>query len=164
MGSEMCIRDRTLIDLTDFALSDATDLSRLLAARGEGSYTIDSSRSAIHAPKTKSFPDNTEIDARLTYAGNPKGSILRTVAPDASAITVHSHHSFVRLPDDGYEPLPFDPRAGYIDSGEDSLVYDYASPIDAPIKSAFARRHRLEKVHGGQSEQTHKEHASRVHD
>ena len=52
----------------------------------------------------------------------------------------------MRLPDDGYEPLPFDPRAGYIDSGEDSLVYDYASPIDAPIKSAFARRHRLEKV------------------
>ena len=63
----------TLIDLTDFALSDATDLSRLLAARGEGSYAIDSSRSAIHAPKTKSFPDNTEIDARLTYAGKPKG-------------------------------------------------------------------------------------------
>ena len=52
----------------------------------------------------------------------------------------------MRLPDDGYEPLPFDPRAGYIDSGEDSLVYDYSSPIDAPIKSAFARRHRLEKV------------------
>lgn len=136
----------TLVDLTDFALSDATDLSRLLAARGEGSYTIDGSRSAIHVPKTKSFPDNTEIDARLTYAGDPKGSILRTVAPDASAITVHSHHSFVRLPDEGYEPLPFDPRAGYIDSGEDSLVYDYASPIDAPIKSAYARRHRLEKV------------------
>ena len=71
----------TLVDLTDFALSDATDLSRLLAARGEGSYTIDGSRSAIHVPKTKSFPDNTEIDARLTYAGDPKGSILRTVAP-----------------------------------------------------------------------------------
>ena len=52
----------------------------------------------------------------------------------------------MRLPDDDYEPLPFDPRAGYIDSGEDSLVYDYASPIDAPIKSAYARRHRLEKV------------------
>lgn len=138
--------DMTLIDLTDFALSDATDLSGLLAARDEGSYSIDVSRSAIHVSRTKAFPDNTEIDARLTYAGSPKGSILRTVAPDASAITVHSHHSFVRLPDDGYQPLSFDPRAGYIDSGEDSLVYDYASPIDAPIKSAYARRHRLEKV------------------
>ena len=37
----------TLVDLTDFALSDATDLSRLLAARGEGSYTIDGSRSCL---------------------------------------------------------------------------------------------------------------------
>ena len=26
------------------------------------------------------------------------------------------------------------------------MVYDYASPIDAPKKTAFARRHRLEKV------------------
>jgi hypothetical protein len=136
----------TLIDLTDFALSDATQVSQLLAASGEGSYAIDPSRSAVHVPDTKAFPDNTEIDARLTYAGNPQGSILRTVVPDASAVTVHSHHSFVRLPDEGYEPLPFDPRAGYIDSGESSLVYDYASPIDAPIKSAFARRHRLEKM------------------
>ena len=137
--------DTMLIDLTEFALSDATDLARQLLARGEGTYTIDESRSAIHKARTKSFPDNTEIDARLTYAGTPKGPILRTVAPDASAVTVHGHHSFVRLPDEGYEPLPFDPRAGYIDSGEDSLVYDYASPIDAPIKSAYARRHRLEK-------------------
>ena len=136
----------TLIDLTDFALSDATKVSQLLAARGEGRYAIDPSRSAVHMSRTKAFPDNTEIDARLTYAGKPEGPILRTVAPDASAVTVHSHHSFVRLPDEDYQPLPFDPRAGYIDSGESSLVYNYASPIDAPIKSAFARRHRLEKV------------------
>ena len=138
--------EHVFIDLTDFALSDATDLSEHLAARGEGSYSIDESRSAIYTAKTKSFPDNTEIDATLTYAGQSEGAILRTVAPNPSAITVHSHHSFVRLPDDGYTPLPFDPRAGYIDSGEASLVYDYASPIDAPVKSAFARRHRLEKV------------------
>ena len=135
-----------IIDLTEFALSDATGISDLLAARGEGSYSVDESRSGVYLPKTKSFPDNTEIDATLTFSGKSKGRILRTVAPNADAITVHGHHSFIRLPDDGYEPLPYDPRAGYIHSGEATLVYDYASPIDAPIKSAFARRHRLEKV------------------
>lgn len=135
-----------VIDLTDFALSDATGIAGLLAARGEGSFSIDENRSAIYLPKTKSFPDNTEIDATLTFAGKSKGRILGTVAPNADAITVHGHHSFIRLPDDGYQPLPYDARAGYIHSGEATLVYDYASPIDAPIKSAFARRHRLEKV------------------
>ena len=25
---------------------------------------------------------------------------------------MQQHHSFVRLPEPGYEPLPFDPRAG----------------------------------------------------
>ena len=138
--------DSLVIDLTDFALSDATGIADLLAARGEGSFKIDESRSAIYTPKTKSFPDNTEIDATLTLVGKSKGRILGTVAPNADAITVHGHHSFIRLPDDGYQPLPYDARAGYIHSGEATLVYDYASPIDAPIKSAFARRHRLEKV------------------
>ena len=138
--------DSLVIDLTDFALSDATGIADLLAARGEGSFKIDESRSAIYTPKTKSFPDNTEIDATLTFTGKSKGRILGTVAPNADAITVHGHHSFIRLPDDGYQPLPYDARAGYIHSGEATLVYDYASPIDAPIKSAFARRHRLEKV------------------
>jgi hypothetical protein len=138
--------DSLVIDLTDFALSDATGIADLLSARGEGSFKVDESRSAIYTPKTKSFPDNTEVDATLTFVGKAKGRILGTVAPNADAITVHGHHSFVRLPDDGYQPLPYDARAGYIHSGEATLVYDYASPIDAPIKSAFARRHRLEKV------------------
>ena len=138
--------DSLVIDLTDFALSDVTGIADLLAARGEGSFKIDETRSAIYTPKTKSFPDNTEIDATLTLVGKSKGRILGTVAPNADAITVHGHHSFIRLPDDGYQPLPYDARAGYIHSGEATLVYDYASPIDAPIKSAFARRHRLEKV------------------
>ena len=138
--------DSLVIDLTDLALSDATGIADLLNARGEGSFKVDESRSAIYTPKTKSFPDNTEVDATLTFVGKAKGRILGTVAPNADAITVHGHHSFVRLPDDGYQPLPYDARAGYIHSGEASLVYDYASPIDAPIKSAFARRHRLEKV------------------
>ena len=138
--------DSLVIDLTEFALNDATGIAELLAARGEGTYSVDASRSAIYTPKTKSFLDNTEVDATLTFAGQPKGGILSTVAPDPDAITVHGHHSFVRLPDDGYEPLPYDPRAGYIHSGEATLIYDYASPIDAPIKSAFARRHRLEKM------------------
>ena len=67
--------------------------------RARGTYRVEPSRSVVHLPRTRSFPDNTEIDALLTYTGEPQGEFLATVAPDASAVTVHSHHSFVRLPD-----------------------------------------------------------------
>ena len=135
-----------IIDLTEFVQRDAMALGWWLKAQGEGTYRVEPSRSVVHLPRTRSFPDNTEVDALLTYTGEPQGKLLATVVPDASAVTVHSHHSFVRLPDDGYEPIAYDPRAGFIEDGEATLVYDYASPIEAPIKSAYARRHRLEKV------------------
>ena len=139
--------ERILIDLTAFAQRDALGLSGLLEESGEGSYEVDSQRSAINLVRSKAFPDNTEIDALVTLVGHPQGNILQTVAPDAGAVTVHLHHSFVRLPDDGYTPLPYDPRAGFVDGGEGDLFYDYAAPLGEPVKLGYARRHRLEKKH-----------------
>ena len=136
-----------LIDLTDFAQRDSLGLSALLEQAGEGSYALDAQRSVINMRRSKAFPDNTEVDALVTFVGHPEGNILRTVAPDAGAITLHLHHSFVRLPDNGYTPLPYDPRAGFIDGGEGDLFYDYAAHLGEPVKRGYARRHRLEKKH-----------------
>ena len=135
-----------LIDGTDFFLRDAHELSARLSATEEGAYTVDASRSAIYLPRTNAFPDNSEIEAIVTYVGAPTGQYLPTVVPDPTAITVHLHHSFIRLPDDDYEPLPYDPRAGLIDlSWERAGFHDYASAIGEPLRVNFARRHRLEK-------------------
>ena len=138
---------KVLIDLTAFAQRDALGLAALLEGRGEGAYAIDSQRSVINRLRSKAFPDNTEVDALVTFVGRPKGDILETVSPDAGAVTLHLHHSFVRLPDDGYTPLPYDPRAGFIDGGEGSLFYDYGAPLGEPVKRGYAWRHRLEKKH-----------------
>lgn len=135
-----------LVDITSFAQRDAMALGALLARRGEGAYKVDDSRSAIFLPRTKAFADNTEVDALVTFTGQPKGQILQTVVPDPAAVTVHMHHSFVRLPEPGYEPLPYDPRAGFIDSAGSDVFLDYATPISAPVAKQFARRHRLQKV------------------
>ena len=136
-----------LVDGTDFFLRDAHELSARLSAAEEGEYAIDASRSAIFLPRTKSFPDNTEIEAIVTYAGKPTGEHLPTVVPDPTAITVHSHHSFIRLPDDDYEPLAYDPRAGVIGMSYERFGYlDYASAIGEPLRANHGRRHRLEKM------------------
>ena len=139
--------ESTIIDATAFFLRDAHGLGARLAATGEGSFQVDDSRSAIYLPRTKAFPDNTEVEAIVTFTGDATGPHLPTVVPDTTALTVHIHHSFIRLPDDNYEPLPYEPRAGVIGLRYDNGGFaDYATPIGESIISDFARRHRLEKA------------------
>ena len=139
--------DAVVIDGTEFFLRDAHGIAARLAAAGEGQYTADASRSAIFLPRTKAFPDNTEVEAIVTLVGQATGPHLPTVTPDTSAITVHMHHSFIRLPDDGYEPVEYDPRAGVIGLSYDSAGFaDYAMPIGERLHINYGRRHRLEKV------------------
>ena len=129
------------IDLTPFLLRDAHGVAGALERNKQGSYSVDNSRSAVHMDRTKNFPDNSEFDAIVTLKGKPKGGYIRSVTPTSTAVTVHMHHSFVRLPDDGYEPRKYDPRSGFISTS----YYDYATPIDQPLEKHFVVRHRLEK-------------------
>ena len=140
------VGDATIIDATDFLIRDAHSIATRLKAAEEGEYAADTSRSAIYLPRTKAFPDNSEVEAVVTYVGQPTGQFLRTVVPDPTMITVHSHHSFIRLPDDNYEPLPHDPRAGMFGvDNEKEGFFDYATPIGDSLRVAYARRHRLQK-------------------
>ncbi|HZW59439.1 MAG TPA: zinc-dependent metalloprotease, partial [Woeseiaceae bacterium] len=131
---------------TDFFLRDAHGIARRLKDAGEGEYAVDAARSAIYAPRTRAFPDNSEIEAIVTFTGEPEGEILPSLVPDPTGITVHLHHSLVRLPQDGYRPLPYDPRAGLIGLGyaTDGFL-DYAAAVGDPLRVQFARRHRLDK-------------------
>ena len=134
------------IDGTDFFLRDAHGLGARLSETQEGEYSVDASRSAIYMPRTRAFPDNTEVEAVVTFTGKPTGEFLPTVVPDPTLITVHLHHSFIRLPDDNYEPIAYDPRAGIIGLGYNSPGYaDFATPIGESLAVNYGRRHRLEK-------------------
>ena len=138
--------DTHYVDATPFLLRDAHSVAARLADLEEGSWTPDASRSAIYLPNTRVFPDNAEMEAIVTFTGQATGRYLATVTPDWQAFTVHLHHSFVRLPDDDYEPLPYDPRAGVIGLGfGDAGFQDYATPIGEPLNVAYGRRFRLEK-------------------
>jgi Met-zincin/Domain of unknown function (DUF5117) len=140
------VGDATIIDATEFLIRDAHDIATRLRAAEEGEYATDASRSAIYLPRTKAFPDNSEVEAVVTYIGQPTGQYLKTVVPDPTTITVHLHHSFIRLPDDGYEPLPYDPRVGMFGMRNEAEGFlDYATPIGDSLRVAYARRHRMEK-------------------
>ena len=141
---------RTVVDATDFFVRDAHGVGARLEMANEGSYSVDASRSAMYLQRTKSFPDNTEAEAMVTLVGQPIGPHLPTVVADPRAVTVHVHHSFIRLPDDNYSPLPYDPRSGVIGLRYDTGGFaDYASAIGDDVTIDFGRRHRLEKKDPG---------------
>lgn len=130
-----------LIDLTDFLLRDAHGVADRLQRGRQGSYRVDKSRSSMYLERTKNFPKNSEMEARITFTGSASGGYIRSVTPTPDAVTVRMHHSFVELPDSNYKTRIFDPRSGYY-----ALSYqDYATPIDQPLVKQFIRRHRLEK-------------------
>ncbi len=133
---------RVLVDATQFFLRDARGVIDQIAARGEGDFTLDSSRSAIHLPATRSFPENTEVESILTFTSSNPGQLVNGVAATGGAVTLRQHHSFIQLPDNGYQTRIADARVGV----NGPTVYDYATPIDVDTRVRLAARHRLQKA------------------
>ena len=133
---------RLLVDLTLFLVRDAHGVGRTLKATGQGSFALDKERSVLDVPACRSFPDNLEFEAVLTFACDEPGPEVRATAPTPQAVTLTQHQSLVRLPDAGYLPRAWDPRSGSFEV----LFADYASSIAADLDTRWLVRHRLEKL------------------
>ena len=139
-------KNKYLIDISDFVIRDSHRISQRLTQRNQGSFKVDKNASSFDNLNSKNFPLNSELEAFLTFRGIAKGSWLRSVSPDFETFSVRTRHSFVKLPDGGYKPRKFDPRAGY----GAMTFYDYASPIEEDLHVKYIRRHRLIKKYPNQ--------------
>lgn len=133
--------DGYLIDATSYFLTDAFDVRRLFRNSNLGTFRLEPSRSYIYMPRTRAFPKNTEIEAAITLSSESPSWTIRRHAPDARSVTIRQHHSLVQLPDDGFRPRKYDPRAGYLNISH----YDYSKGFDEDLMTRFAVRHRLVK-------------------
>ena len=132
-----------VVDATKYFFTDIHRVAETLTTAGQGSYSVDENRSAIVPEASRAFPENTEVEAELTFASTDprKAKILADVAPEIHAFTVHVRQSFLKLPDPGFVPRRFSPRAGYFD-----LTYrDMNTPLGVPVNQQFITRHRLQK-------------------
>ena len=142
--------DRVLVDFTPFLMQD---IGGFAGRMRPGSYRLDQSRSWVHLPMVMNFPENTEMEAALTFVSQPGGGGggfggggafegVGSVAATGSAATIRVHHSFIKLPELGeYTPRAYDSRSGYI-----SMTFqDYSAPLGEPMTQRFILRHRLEK-------------------
>ncbi len=132
-----------LVDATDFLMRDAMQVTNRLQNAKQGNYSMDVSRCAFYYPRTKNFPLNTEFETTVTFVnkdGKP-GDFVSSVTPQAEAITLRMHHSFVQLPDNNFETRRYDARSPFITNS----YFDYSTPVTEPIQKNFIIRHRLQK-------------------
>lgn len=133
-----------LVDFSSFLLADRHGVSARLAATKQGSYQVDTARSAVLAEQARAFPDNLELEALLTFSGPASGEFVRQVAADAASVALRQRISMVRLPalDSGWRPRSYHPYSGGFDVG----YFDFATPLASSIDVHWQVRHRLEKT------------------
>jgi hypothetical protein len=127
------------VDVTAFIARDAHGVSRRLAAREEGAWTFDAERSAVDLSEVRVFPDNVEMEAVVTFTSDEPGRWSGSTAPSRGTLTLRQHHSWVRLPELGFQPLDHAPRLGTMSLDRQ----DFAAPLSAPVDRPIAIRHRV---------------------
>jgi hypothetical protein len=101
-------------------------------------WRIDKDRSAVDLEQSGSFPLNTEIETLLTFTTDAETDLNQ---PDTHVISVREHHSFLALPEAGYEIREQDPRVGFFATS----FQDFSQPYDRPLNRYFVNRWRLQK-------------------
>lgn len=103
-----------LINVYDWFVGDLSNISQRVSyavgSNGQpGRVSFDKSRS--HIEKLQAFPDNVNIQAKLTF-NNAEPSAPRTV-PDGRYIPVSLFYTMVKLPEEPMKPRMADDRTGY---------------------------------------------------
>ena len=131
------------IDIGGFLMRDALDIAGRLKRAKAGTYKLVPTLGYLDARQAQAFPDNVEFQTVQTFASDEPGPAIRRALPDARSLTVAVHHSFVRLPDDGFGTRDHDPRTG---TSVQVIRNNYAAALDQPIVTRLVRRFRLEKI------------------
>ena len=129
-----------LVDLAPFVVSDLTDLSESMRGAFNGkSVRFDRERSSLGSVKT--FPENVEIEALLTYTPNDRAGLDLSTVPDERYIPITVHYSFSKLPEVPMTPRFADDRTGYFLTA----FKDFGRDTSESFWVRYVRRWRLEK-------------------
>ena len=129
-----------LVDLAPMLVSDIGDLAEFMRSGfNNKAVRFDKERSAITTAKT--FPENVEIEALLTYTPNDRQGLNLNTVPDDRFIGVTMHYSFSKLPDVPMTPRLADDRTGYFLQA----VKDFSRDDQEHFWRRFVTRWRLEK-------------------
>jgi hypothetical protein len=72
---------RVLVDASPLFLRDAADVVGDMRRANQGAFRFDAARSGFYPARMKGFPDNTEIETIVTFAGDAPGRLVPTSRP-----------------------------------------------------------------------------------
>jgi hypothetical protein len=133
---------RLLVDVSTFLTRDDMNIAGALKQNGGGEFKLVPELSVADTNFVRVFPDNIELEGRLTFVSSQPSAEVNNIAPVDGNLAFTIRHSLVRLPPPGYALRRFDPRAGTFGT----QVVDFAQPLGSPIVYALANRFRLEKT------------------
>lgn len=136
---------RVLADFSSFLLADRHGVAQRLEGSEQGKYSVDKDRSTVLLDQARSFPDNTELEALLTFEGDGKGEFVRQVSMDPTSLSLRQHLSLVRFPADGFHARRYHPASGAFSQG----AYDFSQPLADSLDVRVQPRFRLEKTDPG---------------
>lgn len=125
-----------VIEVTDLFVTDHPEFSAKKRINANGA---DKARSFVE--QVKSFPENIETKALVTYTLATDGAVSGRRDPSQSSVSVLLHHSMVRLPEIPMRPRLDDARVGFFDVSFE----DYGSPDHNVKQTRYITRWRLEK-------------------
>lgn len=130
-----------LVNVASFLSRDDLQLTRALS-RGERSFSFQPDLSAADTNFVRVFPRNIEMRARLTFTAADAGDEIDNIAPVGGNLSFIVRHSLIALPEPGYQPRRFDPRAGALAT----QIVDYSAPLGQPVVYELANRFRLDRT------------------
>jgi Met-zincin/Domain of unknown function (DUF5117)/Domain of unknown function (DUF5118) len=129
-----------LVDFAPFVVSDLGDLAEgIKQAFNNKPVRFDRERSAVTSVKV--FPENTEIEALLTYDPGDRQGIDLSSVPDERYVPITVHYSFSKLPEHPMQPRIADDRVGYFLT----VMKDFSKDSNENFWTRYANRWRLEK-------------------
>jgi hypothetical protein len=131
-----------LVDLAPFIARDDLGIARALKEQESGDWRLVPELSVADPNAARAFPKNVELEARLTFTAPRAGPEVENITPAPGSVTFTVRHSLIALPEPGYVPRRFDPRAGSFGT----QVIDFNAPLGGQIVYELANRFRLEKI------------------
>ena len=132
-----------LVDFAPFLVSDVSDMSEGLRAALSKPMRFEKERSALTTVKT--FPDNAEVEALLTYVPGDRTNLSLPTISDERYIPLTLHYSFSKLPAQPMAPRLADDRTGYFLNA----YKDFSLDTKENYWQRYITRWRLEKKDPG---------------
>jgi hypothetical protein len=133
---------RLLVDVASLLTRDDMNIAQALREQDNGDYRLVPELSVADTNFVRVFPRNIELQGRLTFVSNRPGPEVNNIAPVTGNASFLVRHSLIALPESGYQPRRFDPRAGVFGT----QVVDFSAPLGNSIVYELANRFRLENI------------------